>query len=409
MHGSLAMGRSARSRCEVLFGLRNSRLKLAFAVVFGAACSEAPLESRAPGPGTIAWRVAEIRSPLDATELAADAMHVYAYRDGLSISAVRLSDQRIAWTARSDETFDNEFAPRGLARCGATVVFGSPSALYGVTPDSGRRLWRWRPSKGGALGYGAPSCSGSTIYFGTGRPMYIYAIDANSGTERWASDVALDSLANGFARTPRVSDGVVVACTREFTRYFTGAITGIDAGTGQRLWRHTWTTDFRTGDASCAAPIAAGGGLAIGAADDGRIFALDLHSGITRWTAPRIAAYQSNDQRPALISDGVLLAGSLSGAIIAFDLETGAERWRSVDARGSAYSAISNQIAFARGTAIGTNTSGFALAFDIRTGKQLWSFAGGQRENDQLLFGPGVMTDSLLITVGSDGLYALRW
>ena len=384
-------------------------LRVAASLLCIAACSEAPLESRAPGPGTIAWRVAEIRSPLDATELAADAMHVYAYRDGLSIAAVRLSDQRIAWTARSDETLDNQFAPRGLARCGSVVVFGSPGALYGVTPDSGRRLWRWRPSKGGALGYGAPVCSGSTIFFGTGRPMYIYAIDANTGAERWASDVALDSVANGFARTPRISDGVVIACTREFTRYFTGAITGIDASTGQRLWRHTWTTDFRTQDASCAAPVAAGGGLAIGAADDGRIFALDLHAGTLRWTAPRIAAYNYDDNRPVIISDNRVIAGSASGEIVGLDLATGSELWRTIDARGADYSSIRNQFVEARGTAIGTNTSGFALAFDTRTGRQLWSFTSPGRDNGQLLFGPGVLTDSLLVTVGSDGLYALRW
>ncbi len=374
------------------------------------ACADGPVSSRARSPGSIAWRVADIRSPSGSAQLAADERHAYAYRDGLSISAVRLSDHRILWTARSDETFDFGFAPRGLTRCGSTVVFGSSSALYGVKPADGGRVWRWTPSKGGQLGYAAPTCAGSVVYFGTGRPMFIYAIDADTGVELWGASLALQVSSDGFVRTPRYSNGVVIGCTREFTRNFTGMIAGVDAETGARLWQHTWTAQPPTTDASCGGAVSADGGLAVGAADDGRIFGLDLRSGELRWTAPRVDGYTSSnsDERPIVIADGFVVAGSRSGVIVAVDLATGAERWRMVDPKGTIYSAITNPFSAQGGLAVGMNTGGFAIAFDVSTGRRRWTFVPSGDVTQQILFGPGVLTDSLIVAVGSDGLYALR-
>lgn len=380
------------------------------AATFFMSCSDSPVSTRGSAPGSIAWRVADIRSPFDATDLASDAQRVYAYRDGLSISAVRLADRAIVWTAKADETFDNNFSPRGLTRCGSAVVFGSAAALYGVSPDDGSRLWRWRPSKGGQLGYSTPRCNGTIVYFGTGRPMFIYAVDANSGAELWSSDFALDPASNGFVWTPRFSDGVVVGCTREFTRDHTGMIAAVDAATGARLWQYTWSAQAPTTDASCASPMSAAGGIAVGAADDGRIFGLDLRTGELRWTAPRVPGYTSSitDQRPTVIADSLVIAGSGSGVITGYDLTSGAERWRTVDPKGAIYSVIMDPFVAGNGVAIAMNTGGFGLAFDVSTGRRRWTFTPSGNVTQQILFGPGVLTDSLIIAVGSDGLYALR-
>jgi outer membrane protein assembly factor BamB len=357
-----------------------------------------------PG-GSLVWRVAEIRSPLSAGELAVDSQHVYAYRSGLAISAVRLTDHGIAWTAGVDETLDNGFAPRGLVRCAGGVVFGSVGALYSVAPADGRRAWRWVPSDGGILGYGAPVCDGATVFMATGRPMYLYAIDAITGQEKWRTKLSLNPASHGFIATPRIADGVAVVCTRELPSPVTGMIAGVDVRTGRELWRYTWAPLAPTVESSCAVSVAAGGGLAVGAADDGRIFGLELRTGAIRWTAPRVAGFVSpRDERPVWIVDGIVFAGSGSGVVTGLDLATGAERWRTVDATLTVKTTILDPINGNRGQFIAANTSGSVLAFDAQTGRRQWT---RERSGGAAFFGPGVLTCDLFIVVAADGLYAL--
>ena len=377
--------------------------------VLDACGDRTPTGGGKPSPGSVAWRAGTIRSPLSAGSLAVDSVHVYVYRSGLAISAVRLSDRSIAWTAASDETFDNGAPLRGTARCGGQVIFGSAGgALYAVSPDDGHREWRWVPSFGGDLGYGAPICDAGRVYVSTGRPMYVYAVDAASGRQLWAVNLSRTTPGTGFVATPRISDGVIVGCTREFTDTISGMIAGVDANSGAVLWRHTWTPEAPTRDASCSVSVAAANGIAVGAADDGRVFGLDLRTGALRWTAPKISGYVTGrDERPVWIVDGVVMVGSLSGVVTGLDLQTGTERWKSVDTDRVISTIIDPSLSGDRGQFTGANTSGQILSFDATTGRRLWTTTPSGKLNEKLLFGPGVLTRDLLIAVASDGLYAI--
>ena len=376
--------------------------------VLDACGDRTPTGGGKPSPGSVAWRAGTIRSPLSAGSLAVDSNHVYTYRSGLAISAVRLSDRSIVWSASADEAFDNGFPLKGTARCGDQVVFGSSGALYGVSPTNGQRSWRWQGSRRGFLLYTAPVCNAGTIFVGTGRPMFMYAIDANTGRELWAADLSIGGVDDGFVTTPQFSDGVVVGCTRQFTDPITGMIAGVDANTGAVLWRHTWSPELPTRNASCSVSVAAADGIAVGAADDGRVFGLDLRTGALRWTAPKIAGYVTGrDERPVWIVDGVVMVGSLSGVVTGLDLQTGTERWKSVDTDRVISTIIDPSLSGDRGQFTGANTSGQILSFDATTGRRLWTTTPSGKLNEKLLFGPGVLTRDLLIAVASDGLYAI--
>jgi outer membrane protein assembly factor BamB len=356
----------------------------------------------------VAWVVAEVRAPTRAGYIAVDSQAVYVYRNGLSISAVRLSDHTLMWTAIADENVDNGAALRGIARCQGNVVFGSYLAVYGVAPENGRRRWKWAPSLGGAVGFGAPVCEGGTLYFGTGYPALLYAVDAATGQEKWVARLSRIAGVDGFVATPSVSDGVVVACTREFTTPVRGMIAGVDAATGQVRWEYTWMPLPSRPDGSCAVNVASLNGVAVGAADDGRIFGLDAQTGTVRWIAPVVEGFGTpRDERPVWIVDGVVMAGSLSGVVTAFDLQTGVERWKKAAAPSTATTFIA-PFTGDRGQFIAATLSGSANAYEALTGRELWTVKYGGSVNERRLFGPGALTPELFIVIGSDGLYAIR-
>jgi outer membrane protein assembly factor BamB len=391
------------------FPIRMRQLVVILLAASLVSCSEVVGGGNTDTATRIAWTVSSLRSPTRSGRLAVDSQHVYAYRDGLSIAAIRLSDHSIAWTAETDESFDNGASLRGVTSCEGSVIFGSYLAVYAVAPETGRRRWKWEPSRGGSIGFSAPVCDASTVYIGTGSPLLIYAIDAATGREKWVADLGRTSGGNGFVNSPSVSDGVVVACTREFGNPRRGMIAGLDAASGLPKWQYSWTPLSSRPDASCAVNVAIGKGIAVGAADDGRIFGLELQTGTLRWTAPEVSRFGTpSDERPVAIVGDVVLAGSLSGVVTGLDLSTGSELWRSGDAINAPVTVINKHVAGDNGQFIATTLSGSAYAFDSRTGREQWLVKYGSTLNSRVLFGPGVLTQTMFFVVGSDGLYAIR-
>jgi outer membrane protein assembly factor BamB len=375
------------------------------AAALAGGCRESSLSGA--GGDRIAWRVGEVRSPLRSGAIAADANNVYAYTNNYAIAAIRLSDQRRLWSAAGDETSNIEAGTQGAAVCSETVIFNSYLATYGVNSATGARRWRWRPSQGGGTGYGSPICDSGTVYIGTARPMRVYAVDVATGAERWAANVDRNSGGNGFVATPRVGEGVVVACTREFGTPLTGMIAAIDAGSGRELWRYEWTPLPPFEHSSCGRFVAVARSLAIGALDDGRVVALELRTGVVRWTAAPVVGLQSSiDERPlAIVDDTILAIGSLSGVVTAVHVDTGRELWRSP---ALTESVINNGLLADRGQVMAVSLSGWAMAFDARTGRRQWTVRAGPALNERTMFPPGVLTPSLFIAIATDGLYAFR-
>jgi outer membrane protein assembly factor BamB len=372
-----------------------------------AGCSDI-LNTGVEGANRVAWKV-DVISPSSAGDIAADSANVYVYQSDLGIKAIRLADQRVIWGAIADEPFGGDDPMEGIALCAGRVIFGSYLAAYAVSPATGARLWRWVPLDGGSLGYTVPVCSGNTLYFGTGRPMRVYAVDALTGRQLWSREMTEAVGSNGFVATPRVANGIVLACTREFAIPFRGRVAALDAATGAELWRFQWQPEAPREWASCPFHAALGGGIALASADDGRVFAFDARTGTRLWTLPGDPEnISADDQRSLQIIGNTVVVGSLSGSVIGVNLLTGQERWRYSITAGRDLTIMIDGFVADSTMLVGVNSSGWALALNPQTGAALWQVRRGTSLNERAMFGRGVLTKDLFIAIASDGVYAIR-
>ncbi len=371
-----------------------------------SACREPTTEVNVTS-GALAWRAGGIVSPTSSGALASDSEHVYAYSSNVSIVALRVADRKVDWTARAtDGEGANTSAMRGIVKCGGLVIFGSYRRVYAVDAVSGRQIWSWLPSLGGALYTAAPTCVGGTLFVATLTPMFLYAVDAVTGTERFVRPLNRRVENDGFATTPHVDGGVVATCTREFAYPYTGMVAVFDASSGTELWRYTWSPPPPWTLASCTQAVVMSNNTVVVAVDDGRIFGLDQRTGALLWTAPRVGVAAS-DERPMTIVDGIVVAGSLTGVVTGIDVTTGATLWSTVDA-DYALTSINLPILGEQHRVFATTLSGSAVKFDVQTGRRLWLTPTNRVVNTGELFGPGVLTPSLYILVGADGIYAFN-
>jgi outer membrane protein assembly factor BamB len=390
----------------MLRGSKSSANLVLLACGLSGACRSSVTDAD-DGDRRIVWVAPSVRAILGAGGVSADAERAYVSQAPDRFVAVSLNDGRLLWSAQSDEGSGSELAMRSGSVCAGRVVFGSRLAMYAVDPASGRRVWRWQGSNGGSLYNGAPSCVGGNLIVTTSNPMRVYAIDANTGQERWISEVIEFGTPNGVLASPVVLDDVVVVCSRVFPAPFRGSVRGFDLLTGREVWRHTWTAAAPRTDASCALPPAVGDGLAIASVDDGRLFAIALRSGVVRWTAPAVAENTSpRDERPVAVTGNVVMAGSLSGFLVGMDLASGREVWRASEPDRSATSVI-DPFSARDGAFFAVNQSGWVLSVDAATGSLRWIVKRKSGLNERVFHGQGAIATSRCIFAASDGVYAL--
>ena len=361
------------------------------------------------GAGSIAWHVPTPEPPLLSGTIATNDTFAFFYRTGRTFVALRLADQKIAWTAMADESFDNAYAMRGVIVCGNRVLFGSQAAMYAYSPASGERLWRWAPSAAGQLDYASPSCANDTVIVTTGRPMRVYAVDAQTGAQFWITPFGDSSNGIGFLTSPAISEGIAVMCSREFGPPFRGAVSAFRISSGAVLWRYTWTPPPPQVDASCSERVRIANGIAVATVDDGRLFGLDLRSGALQWTAAAVDGFVTpGDERSIIVSDFTVVAGSLSGRLMAYDSRSGALRWNVVDAR-SALSIFNYGLVADRGEIIGVNLSGWIASYDASTGTRRWAVSRGVGVNERVFLAEGVaLSRDFALGRANDGIYAIR-
>ena len=84
----------------------------------------------------------------------------------------------------------------------------------------------------------------------------VIALDADTGEERWATDLALD-----------ITSGLIVAGNTVLLGAGDGILYGLDASTGEELWT------FEMGDQFSATPVVAGDTVYV-PSHDGKLYAL---------------------------------------------------------------------------------------------------------------------------------------
>jgi outer membrane protein assembly factor BamB len=198
------------------------------------------------------------------------------------------------------------------------VYFGAGDGhLYAVEARSGRERWRFQA--GGRIRT-APAIDAGTAYLGTlaGR---FFALDLATGQERWHFDIdgaAMDAADFGFDRSAIVSsavlsDDLVVFGGRD------GYVYALDRQTGQERWRFNHEVSW-----AISSPALQDGTVFTGTSD-GRFFqALDLATGQEQW---RFDTQGVSWSSPAL-AGGVVYFGDSAGYVYALDAATGALKWK---------------------------------------------------------------------------------
>lgn len=262
--------------------------------------------------------------------------------------------------------------PSWNADAGSPVVFASPVIADGrvfLGSDAGRLIARdvatgrqlWSFQTGEAL-RGSPAVAGGLVFTGGGLNGGILALDVTTGKQRW--QVPTPGRLTVYT-TPSVVGGVVYAVTGP-TSDRADTVFALDAATGRQLW----ATDV--GTSVFAGPAVGDGLVIVGNADDGKLIALDAATGEPRWTYTRTGDYFIGGA--SIVGGAVYIAttdGNGGGSMLALDAASGALRWENSthgDGQGST-PAVYGDLVIA-----GSHGLGFVAAYDAATGKAVWHY-----------------------------------
>lgn len=157
------------------------------------------------------------------------------------------------------------------------IYFGDCSGkVYALDKSSGRQLWQFAihgdTMRNENFGFdrkaviASPAIANNTVIIG-GRDGYLYALDAQTGKQKWEYDYKVSWIISSVA----IKDSIVVTGTSD-GRF----INALNLNTGQELWRFAVTAPV------WASPAIAGDKV-FNAVNDGLVYCLDLYTGKEIW------------------------------------------------------------------------------------------------------------------------------
>ncbi|GAB3031178.1 CARDB domain-containing protein [Natronobiforma cellulositropha] len=213
------------------------------------------------------------------------------------------------------ETGTNEwvFSREGAIDSSPTVVDGTvyvgagagaddEGHLYAIDAQTGTEVWELE-TDGDVLP--SQTVADGTVYAGTAAGT-LYAVDASSGEIVWTVDTNTSLLS-----TPTVADGVVYVGTGLADGVLRG-LYAIDADTGEQRW----VGDGHVHSTMSSSPTVAGGTVYVGDFS-GYVHAFDTETGAYHW---RHVVSEGVESAPT-VADGTLYVGSLNGVLYALSTE----------------------------------------------------------------------------------------
>jgi outer membrane protein assembly factor BamB len=236
--------------------------------------------------------------------------------------------------------------------------------FYALSTRSGRAVWRWNSHR---CGWASPAISGALVietFIGRacaldvpGADGQVVAFDRQTGVIRWQRTIGPTES------SPLVANGLV------YVGDWSGRVSALDVRDGATRWT------YQLGGAVKGSAALAAGRIFIGAYD-GHIYALQAHTGRLVWRAssqPRLGSRGSFYSTPSVQYDRVYI-GSTDGKVYSFGGETGRLRW-SHSTGGYVYAspAVWRQLIL-----VGSYDHLF-YAFDAATGAVRWTFRANGR------------------------------
>lgn len=280
---------------------------------------------------------------------------------------------------------------------GGLLYFGSGDGnFYAVDAVTGKERWRF---KTGAAVNSSPAVVGGIVFFSS-RNKNLYAVDAVKGKELWRHTFGNDlEYHNGFdyyVSSPTVVNGIVYVGSGD------GNLYALKAQTGTIVWNVFAESRI------CATPAVEGNIVLVGTMN-GYLLAVDRTEGSLKWKfVTQGATLKIEDfgfDRSAIVSspsvaDGIVTFGCRDGVLYAVDLQTGMQKWTN-DHR---VSWVLSTPARAGGSVYaGSSDAQFVQAVDGSSGKELWRFKTGGP-----VWSSAAIAGSLLYIASNDGnIYAL--
>ena len=242
---------------------------------------------------------------------------VYVAR-GIDVRAVNIAEQREVWSYPEETNAQLNFfaAPEVqgeaivLGDYGAAGGFFSPNVTVSIYSldriDSANPTTRWIADEVAADRIiGQPSLVDDTVYVTTA-DNFLFALDADSGGERWSFEAD-----HSFWAQPFVVDGVIYLSSMDHSLY------ALDARNGNVMWQTTLD------GALPSAPAYDNGTLYVGSFS-GNLYAIDSATGDELWS------YTADDwiwSTPTVAGEAIYFADG-SGKIYAINRQGGDVIWQ---------------------------------------------------------------------------------
>ena len=233
-----------------------------------------------------------------------------------------------AFNASSGDQLWKKASKKGSASSAAIVdgfvYFGATDGyLYKLDAKLGTESWKFNTngflfSKSQIVS--SPTVVNGTVYFGCdNKEGAIYAVDVESGKQKWKVTTGAGAVGGGVPGSPAVFEGTVFIGANDKNLY------AIDASTGEIQWK------FATQDIVYSSPAVSSDGKTVYVgSNDGNTYAISTATGMQSWATPTVGWVDSS---PA-IGDGVVFSAcsnsnpGLNNTIAALNASTGESLWK---------------------------------------------------------------------------------
>lgn len=246
-----------------------------------------------------------------------------------------LADGKPAWKVPFETASHTEGAP--AVANGKLYFPAGDDGVFCVKADTGEKVWQFAGGKAKGIHIdAAPAVQGGLVFVGSGLYSYVaVALDANSGEEKWRTDLKLRAFgaptASGSKVFFAVGTGNIGADVWHYEeeggekeKTAAGAVVCLAAASGKEEWRFPLPQSCHTGLSVDAFSVYAG-------CRDGGIYAIDRRSGKLRWKAD-IGTGSPVLSAPAVAASGgypvAVYAVSSVGLVVCLHPQTGAILWQ---------------------------------------------------------------------------------
>jgi len=223
-------------------------------------------------------------------------------------------------------------------------IAGNDKVLRGINRNSGEQLWSRTVTCGLSGGVAADS---TTVYF-SGQDGYMYAINIETGSERWKTGLGYHIFTDACI----LCDSLVLAGNSM------GSIAAMSRRTGALVWSDTM-------DGLLLGP-AISESIAVFSSEAGAVGAWDI-DGNSLWSR----GFTSQPSPPS-IKSGTVFLGFSSGKVLALSLRTGETLWESALAGVTGRTVVTRPAIAEDSLLVAGTCDGRVFCLDASNGELLW-------------------------------------